>query len=280
MLEKFSLFVSFYEAGEDMTDEEFGVYMRTLQRYAFEDIEPDYSSLPPLIKAALRTAIASVASLKKDTKNGEKGGRPTKEEIEMRKAQEKGVLEKNNPPFVPPFENSKTNMNMNLKEKEKNEYEGEEEKETVVFSPQPAPLVLPENYATEVFNLYTEAGLPNCQGNFIFFLQRDFKFALEILHTKPDLRGLHSDMVLGAIKNYIAVLNNPDTWKGWKNKKSFDSFVSWERFKDFLPDRFCLDNFLEHTATPPPQTQTKGVGREEALRILHEELANGKKNSS
>lgn len=56
-LQKMTDYISFFESGEDMTDEEYGLFMRTLHRFAFLDIEPDYSVLPPLVKSALRTAI-------------------------------------------------------------------------------------------------------------------------------------------------------------------------------------------------------------------------------
>ena len=74
MVSTITEYVSFYEAGEDMTDEEYGIYMRTIHRFAFEDVEPDYASLPPLVKAALRTVIANIRKSKSDKENGAKGG--------------------------------------------------------------------------------------------------------------------------------------------------------------------------------------------------------------
>lgn len=129
---------------------------------------------------------------------------------------------------------------------------------------------IPKDYAKQVFDILKDNNLPCCLGNYISFMQSDFKFALETLHSKADLRGLHSDMVLGALKNYALVINNPNTWQGWKNKKSFDRFVSWERFKDFLPDRFCLDNFLDRSAASQPKQAQQTVGVNRALEILEE----------
>lgn len=78
MVECFTEYKSFWEAGEDMTDEEYGQYMRVIHEFAYLDKEPDYSNLSPLVKAALRTAIAIVRKNKEDRENGKKGGRPPK----------------------------------------------------------------------------------------------------------------------------------------------------------------------------------------------------------
>ena len=147
--------------------------------------------------------------------------------------------------------------------------EEEQEKQNISLSPKPVlEFNIPKNYAKQVFDILSENQLPCCFNNFITFMQTDFKRALETLHG-PELKGFHSDMILGALKNYSQVVNNPNTWQGWKNKKSFDRFVSWDRFWDFLPDRFCLDNFLDRSASPPKQAQqTVGVNR--ALEILRE----------
>ena len=60
MVQSITEYVSYFEAGEDMTDEEYGIYMRAIHKFAYLDIEPDYPSLPPLVKAALRTVIFSI----------------------------------------------------------------------------------------------------------------------------------------------------------------------------------------------------------------------------
>lgn len=112
MVSSFTEFVSFFEAGEDMTNEEYGIYMRAIHNFAFNDIEPDYPSLPPLVKAALRTVIASVRKNKEDRKNGEKGGRPKTNT---------GLNENKNPPLekTETKENENKKENENLKENEK-----------------------------------------------------------------------------------------------------------------------------------------------------------------
>ena len=70
MVSSITEYKSYFEAGEDMTDEEYGIYMRAVHNFAYNDIEPDYTKLPPLVKAALRTVIASVRKNKEDRENG------------------------------------------------------------------------------------------------------------------------------------------------------------------------------------------------------------------
>lgn len=105
MVQSITEYVSYFEAGEDMTDEEYGIYMRAIHNFAYKDIEPDYSTLTPLVKAALRTVIASVRKNKEDRENGAKGGRktPVTEKVQ-------GGYEKEN---NPPLEKSETNVNVN-----------------------------------------------------------------------------------------------------------------------------------------------------------------------
>lgn len=174
--------------------------------------------------------------------------------------------------FINDNDNLNDNHNLNVNDNgEGEEKEKEQEKQNIYLSPSvDLDINIPKDYAKQVFDILKGNNLPCCLGNYISFMQSDFKFALETLHSKADLRGLHSDDVLGALKNYASVINNSNTWQGWKNKKSFDRFVSWERFKDFLPDRFCLDNFLDRSTPPPKQAQNQTVGVNRALEILRE----------
>lgn len=105
MVQSITEYVSYFEAGEDMTDEEYGIYMRAIHNFAYKDIEPDYSTLPPLVKAALRTVIASVRKNKEDRENGAKGGRKTP----VTEKTQGGYEKENNPPL----EKSETNVNVN-----------------------------------------------------------------------------------------------------------------------------------------------------------------------
>ena len=121
-----------------------------------------------------------------------------------------------------------------------------------------------EAYAKEIFNVLVENNLPCYNKDFDSFKMGEFRSAMETLHGK--YRGIHSKDFIQAIKNYAFVVNSPQTWYGWKNKKTLAKFVSWEHFTDFLPNSFVLGNFQNHSDTK----ETQGIGKEDALRIAQE----------
>lgn len=270
MVQSITEYVSYFEAGEDMTDAEYGIYMRAIHKFAYLDIEPDYSSLPPLVKAALRTVIASIRKNKEDRINGSKGGAKTGNQ-NARKKQPVEELQ-NNPPCFLETTNEKGNDNENVNDNDKERDKGGQCFSLSQSQQEKMALINPNNkadYAKPIFDILEEAGLPCCNKNFPNFLCRDWMNAVRMLNS-PVLKGLHSDEVIGALKNYVLVINHPNVWSGWKNKKSFDVFVAWEHFKDFLPDRFCLDNFLDRSIKPK-QTQG-GVGMDRVMQMIDEEV--------
>jgi len=281
-LQKASHYRSFYETAKKIKDPLVRVaFYDAIDAYRFDGIEPqDLPFEADLAFTAIRSFI--------DADCGRKCGGAPKGNQNARKhktteKQPKNNLENN---YQNNIETNNDNVNDNDKENvdedvevSVNDYESVDDnvsEEREFISPKPVlDFNIPQNYAKQVFDILSENQLPCCFNNFITFMQTDFKRALETLHG-PELKGFHSDMILGALKNYAQVVNNPNTWQGWKNKKSFDRFVSWDRFWDFLPDRFCLDNFLDRSAVPPPKQQNKGVGLNRALEIL-EEVQNEKK---
>ena len=98
-------------------------------------------------------------------------------------------------------------------------------------------------YSKQIFTLFKDAGLPCCRGNEISFLQTDFANAMAYIHDKKDLKGLHSDDVFGAIKNYIDVLNDNKCY--FKTKMNFYSFVQYKVFYKLLPNNFDKSAFLD-----------------------------------
>ena len=163
-------YISYFEAGEDMTDEEYGLYMRTIHNFAFCDIEPDYTQLPPLVKAALRTIIASIRKNKADKEAGSLGGAPTGNKNAKKnnsKTTEKTTSETSKTtPIVsekqPPCfqKNNPSCFSETTKEKEK---EKEKENEnlnsvaaTAASEKQPLQNSEPQNDLEQVENLYLE----------------------------------------------------------------------------------------------------------------------------
>lgn len=91
-------------------------------------------------------------------------------------------------------------------------------------------------YARSIFDLWDKNGLPCCDGNFLVFLQRDFRLAL------PVVRGYHSSDVMHACKNYLKVLKGEKYWV--VKELTFDRFVGSKLFKDCLAENFREVNFL------------------------------------
>ena len=97
-----------------------------------------------------------------------------------------------------------------------------------------------QNYAKQVFDLWSNANLPCQHKNYISFIQKDFKDALSIISN------YHSEEIIQAAQNYISVLKNPETWVD--QELSFDIFVQTPKlFKMCLPDAFRANNFIKKT---------------------------------
>lgn len=92
-------------------------------------------------------------------------------------------------------------------------------------------------YARSIFDLWDKNGLPCCNGNFLSFLQKDFRLAL------PELKGYHSDSVITACQNYIKVLKGDRYWV--TKELTFDRFVTSKLFKGCLEENFREVNFLD-----------------------------------
>lgn len=94
-----------------------------------------------------------------------------------------------------------------------------------------------QNYAKQVYEIWKENGLP-CSKDFIYFIQNEFKSALD------KIKGIHSNDVIQACKNYIQVLKDDDCYVS--NKYWFDSFVSSKTFRDYLPNYFDIAKFKRY----------------------------------
>ena len=95
-----------------------------------------------------------------------------------------------------------------------------------------------QNYAKQVFDLWSNANLPCQHKNYISFMQKDFKDAISVI------KNYHPDEIFQAAQNYISVLKNPETWVD--QELSFDIFVQTPKlFKMCLPDAFRANNFIK-----------------------------------
>lgn len=101
-----------------------------------------------------------------------------------------------------------------------------------------------KDYARQVFDLCTKIGMSNCNGNFINFLQRDFRLALEGIRELK----LHSEEVFGALENYGEVLKlkrEGRTW--WERDLRLDQLCSGRKklILNFLPDNFKIADYAK-----------------------------------
>lgn len=112
------------------------------------------------------------------------------------------------------------------------------------------------NYSKIVFELFRDASLPCAKGNEISFLQTDFKNGLNYLHKTSEFQYIHSDDVIGAVKNYIEVLQNPDCYVS--NRMNFFQLVKSKNFYNYLPQNFDVENF-HNFGTTASKTQSDDV---------------------
>lgn len=133
--------------------------------------------------------------------------------------------------------------------------ESESENESEVQAPtRETPSVI--IYSKTIFEIFRDAGLPCARNNHISFLQRDFKNAMAYLHKTPEYAHLHSDDIIGACQNYARTVNNPQSFI--TGKYSFDRFVTFKNFSDFLPANYRAENFLkDKTGTEEPKTEIR-----------------------
>ena len=180
-----------------------------------------------------------------NARNHYKQGRATKEEMILLKQSynladlaENGSCQ-NLPPYTPGvFVSDTVSVNDNVSDIDSvsvfdNESVSDSECVSVYDNVSEGEPLAPD-YSQAIFNLYKDADLPCCKGNYTSFIQRDFKTALEYL------KGYHSDEVIQAVKNYIAELKNPDSFIS--QKMNFDSFVRSKLFSRMLPDNYSAEN--------------------------------------
>lgn len=101
-------------------------------------------------------------------------------------------------------------------------------------------------YSKELFDLFKNAGLPCARNNEISFMQTDFTNALSYLHKTSEYQHIHSSDVIGAVKNYIQVLQNPDCYVS--SKMNLFQLVKSKNFYNYLPANFDESNFLNFNA--------------------------------
>ena len=250
MVSSITEYKSYFEAGEDMTDEEYGQYMRAVHNFAYNDIEPDYSKLTPLVKAALRTVIASVRKNKEDRENGAKGGRPSRVSTEEKPR----LLENKNPGY----ENTETNENENVNENEKENVNthNENEAENVCV---PAYIQKARENANKINKDLAEHLLAMVQlhneevpkDRRVPVSNDLFKFSCKEMRELIGAVGAYEspEKVREALRNFLKVCNS-DTWQ---KSHSWSTFC--KHYTDYTPEFFTLERYLNKEPETEDATQ-------------------------
>lgn len=104
-------------------------------------------------------------------------------------------------------------------------------------------------YAQKVFDILKLHSLPCCRGNFITFLQRDFKIALQGIHELK----LTPDEVFSALENYCKVIElKRQGLSWWESELTFFNLCSGrgKAILRFLPENFNLDDYKKSRDSP------------------------------
>ena len=269
MVASITEYVSYFEAGEDMTDEEYGIYMRAVHNFAYKDIEPDYTKLPPLVKAALRTVIASVRKNKEDRENGAKGGRPAKQVITQEKpeitvTEKPRLFEEENSGFI----KSETNEKENGNEKVKVNTHTESEEEPAENACVPAYISEPnkkinKDLAGTLLNTIVAHNSQTEKDRKVPVSNNIFTFSCKemrelIAAVGPDETPGN---ILNALQNFLKVCKS-DTWQ---KSHSWSTFC--KHYTDYTPEFFTLERYLNDE----PQTDDASKKPENAFFFAHKD---------
>ena len=265
MVSSITEYKSYFEAGEDMTDEEYGIYMRAVHNFAYNDIEPDYTKLPPLVKAALRTVIASVRKNKEDREHGAKGGRPSK--VSTVTPEEKPrYLENENPGFY----NSETNENENGNENEKVNVNTHTESEEEPAENACVPAYIPDpnqkinkNLAGTLLNMIQKHNSTTDKDRRVPVSSDLFRFSCKEMRELIAATGPYASQltVQEALENFLKVCKS-DTWM---KSHTWSNFC--KHYTDYTPEFFTLERYLN----AEPQTDDASKKPENAFFFAHKD---------
>ena len=248
--ESFVSYRSFHEALKELTREQYGNVMFAINEYALNQEEIELSGVEKIAFTLIKPQLDANIKRQENGKYGSLGGRPRKEENQK---QNTGYVDKN-PMGNLQQENKNPNVNDNVNV-------NVNDNDNVN-----ANVNLPTGYAKQIFNLYKELGLPCCNGNEALWESTEFGKAYDTLQRY--YKGLHSNDLMAAIRNYSSILKDERVYSGYKKSiKSFSRFVSWDRFTDFLPCSFDINKFTNWSEQKP---EKKTVGANRAIEILRE----------
>lgn len=250
MVSSITEYKSYFEAGEDMTDEEYGQYMRAVHNFAYNDIEPDYSKLSPLVKAALRTVIASVRKNKEDRENGSKGGRPAR----VTKENKPGFSENKNRGYFLSETNENENVNVNENDNVNTHTESEALEDVCVPAYIPDPTQKPKinkELAGTLLNMLQQHNNAAPKDRKVPVSNNLFNFSCKEMRELLAAVGSYAGPadIQNALQNFLKVCKS-DTWQ---KSHSWSTFC--KHYADYTPEFFTLERYLNSEPETEDATQ-------------------------
>lgn len=255
-------FIFHAEYIEDLPEENKAEFMMYIYEYAIKGIEPELSSFAKSVWLKIKRRIDGEAEAWEETKkqrseSGKLGGQRSAEARRSKTKQNEAPLQIDEANEAP-LQNAKQNEANEAVSVFVNEFVNESENEIVSEPETPAPSRESPSaidYSNKIFKIFQEAGLPCARNNPVSFLQRDFKNAMAHIHSNPSLKMLHSEAVIAAARNYAKTVTDPESYI--TGKYSFDRFVTFKNFVDFLPENYTPDNFKATRSGNSPEAKPK-----------------------
>ena len=254
-------FIFHAEYIEDLPEENKAEFLMYIYEYAIKGIEPELSSFAKSVWLKIKRRIDGEAEAWEETKkqrseSGKLGGQRSGEARRNKTKQNEAPLQIDEANEAP-LQNAKQDEANEAVSVFVSEFVNESESEIESVPETTAPMRESPSlqaYAQKIFNIFHEAGLPCARNNPVSFLMRDFKNGMA--YIRKTYGPLHSDEIIGACENYARTVNNPASFI--TGKYSFDRFVTFKNFVDFLPANFAMDNFIDRkaqTAAAVPKTK-------------------------
>ena len=255
-------FIFHAEYIEDLPEENKAEFLMYIYDYAIKGIEPELSSFAKSVWVKIKRRIDGEAEAWEETKkqrseSGRIGGQKSGEARRSKTKQNEAPLQIDEANEAP-LQNAKQNEANEAVSVFVSEFVNESDSEIESVPEAPAPSresPSATDYSNKIFKIFQEAGLPCARDNPISFLQRDFKNAMAYLHKTPGLNNLHSDDVIAAARNYAKTVTDPESYI--TGKYSFDRFVTFKNFVDFLPENYTPDNFKATRSGKSPEAKPR-----------------------
>ncbi len=240
-------FIFHAEYIEDLPEENKAEFLMYVYNYAIKGIEPELSSFAKTAWIKIKRRIDQERELyEKKCSNLRQKQKKTPETENNSSETENDLSDTDNEVSDTEKGSSETEKAKSDGEYEfefESEFEHESERETESDAQNAPRRESPpaQVYAQKIFDIFHEAGLPCARNNPLSFLQREFKNGMA--YIRKTYGPLHSDEIIGACENYARTVNDPESFI--TGKYSFDRFVTFKNFVDFLPANYNAENFRD-----------------------------------